>query len=246
MPYTFPLFDQLATRLREGGGFEEFIQLQYLMQRADKIHIGFEHCERVWQIITHNPRIIECNLDKISVPKGDQVLWLEWGLAPRHAPNGPSGISGCLIFNTPQNGERTMMFPVWKLGEVLGHSMVLGSLDTAYLSGAAYNAREFYSNVAEESFDRILASLNFSVPRGFQDAIVATKSENQARIIVEEGSRETVLIIALLTLLGCDNVFIRDRNLEVQKVPKSLLELVFGKPRFQSFKQTGGQLNYVP
>jgi hypothetical protein len=93
------------------------------------------------------------------------------------------------------------MVTAW-VGEkkIARHSYGVAMVDLSDLSANAYHARNGFSEVADESIERIMGQVGIAVPLGFQDeiAIMFNRSEGAMEGIMRDSSAEIPFVLAML------------------------------------------------
>jgi hypothetical protein len=181
-------------------GAPEHLQIAEQLLGATKHVVTQAAAATVRDALDRCPWAFEQNLDQLRRPAGAE--WYEWPLPTRAGHGGGDrALTGCLVLPHPDLETVITMVTAW-VGEkkIARHSYGVAMVDLSDLSANAYHARNGFSEVADESIERIMGQVGIAVPLGFQDeiAIMFNRSEGAMEGIMRDSSAEIPFVLAML------------------------------------------------
>jgi len=181
-------------------GAPEHLQIADNLMSARKHVLTSDAARSLRAALDDAPWAFERNLDLIERPPGPE--WFEWPLPTRAGHGGGAkALTGCLVLPHPDIDTVVTMITAW-VGEkrIARHSYGAAMVDLTDLKGAAYHARNGYSEIAEESIERIMGQIGLAVPLGFQDeiSIMFNRSEGAMEGVLRDSSAEIPFVLALM------------------------------------------------
>ncbi len=181
-------------------GAPEHLQIAEQLIGATKHVLTHTAAVTIRDAIDRSPWAFEQNLDQLRRPAGAE--WYEWPLPTRAGHGGgDQAVTGCLVLPHPDLETVITMVTAW-VGEkkIARHSYGVAMVDLSDLSVNAYHARNGFSEVADESIERIMGQIGIAVPLGFQDeiAIMFNRSEGAMEGIMRDASAEIPFVLAML------------------------------------------------
>lgn len=181
-------------------GAPEHLQIAEQLLGATKHVVSQSAAVAVRDALDHYPWAFEQNLDQLRRPTAAE--WYEWPLPTRAGHGGGDrAMTGCLVLPHPDLETVITMVTAW-VGEkkIARHSYGVAMVDLSDLSVNAYHARNGFSEVADESIERIMGQIGIAVPLGFQDevAIMFNRSEGAMEGIMRDSSAEIPFVLAML------------------------------------------------
>jgi hypothetical protein len=194
------LADQVYRFCCDAIGAPEHLQIAEHLLGATKHVVGRSAAEAVRDALDRFPWAFEQNLDQLRRPQGAE--WYEWPLPTRAGHGGGDlATTGCLVLPHPDIDTVITMVTGW-VGErkIARHSYGVAVVDLNDLSVNAYHARNGFSEIADESIERIMGQIGIAVPLGFQDeiAIMFNRSEGAMEGIMRDSSAEIPFVLAML------------------------------------------------
>ncbi|NTF17498.1 hypothetical protein G6L37_03730 [Agrobacterium rubi] len=181
-------------------GAPEHLQIAEQLAGARKHVISLEAAMTIRASLDAAPWAFEQNLDMIERPDGPE--WFEWPLPTRAGHGGgDKATTGCLVLPHPDIDTVVTMITAW-VGKkrIARHSYGAAMVDLSDLKVAAYHARNGYSEIAEESMERMMGQIGLAVPLGFQDeiGIMFNRSEGAMEGILRDSSAEIPFVLSIL------------------------------------------------
>jgi hypothetical protein len=166
-------------------------------------------------------------------------------------------MTGCLVLPHPDIDTMVTMITAW-MGEkkIARHSYGVANVDLGDLSANAYNARNGYSDLAEDSIERIMEQIGLAVPLGFQDeiAIMFNRSEGAMEGILRDSSAEIPFVLTLMLAKQANGALVTTQgehawNIDLgQPVPESTSEKIssiLSKPDNSPFRRSVGLMGGI-
>lgn len=181
-------------------GAPEHLQIAEHLMSARKHVLDAAAARRIRNALDSMPWVFEQNLDLIERPASAE--WFEWALPTRAGHGGGSkALTGCLVIPHPDIETVITMITAW-IGEkkIARHSYGAAMVDLSDLKVEAYHARNRYSEIADESIERMMGQIGLAVPLGFQDeiSIMFNRSEGAMEGVLRDTSAEIPFVLAML------------------------------------------------
>jgi len=206
-------------------GAPEHLQIAEHLVSARKHVLTAAAAGKIRHALDRSPWVFEQNLDQIVRPSEPQ--WFEWPLPTRAGHGGGDGaVTGCLVIPHPDVETVMTMITAW-VGEkrIARHSYGSAMVELTDLQSASYYARNGYSEVADESIERMMGQIGIAVPLGFQDevAIMFNRSEGAMEGILRDSSAEIPFVLAIMLAMRASGGLSASKG-------ENALELDFGTP----------------
>jgi hypothetical protein len=194
------LADQVYRFCCDAIGAPEHLQIAEHLLGAKKHVVTRAAAFELREALDVYPWAFEQNLDQLRRP--DAAEWYEWPMPTRAGHGGgDKAMTGCLVLPHPDIETVITMVTAW-VGDkrVARHSYGVGLVDLNDIAVNAYHARNGYSEIADESIERVMAQIGVAVPLGFQDeiAIMFNRSEGAMEGVMRDSTAEIPFVLALL------------------------------------------------